>query len=189
MDQGEIREIGPPEVIANRYDTQVLSAKLNGRQHEFPPPTPVRLERVAWTSPALVGEGVTLVGREVVFDVELRCDRLYENALVGLNLVRDEDGVIVASINNRFAFAPDFSEGSCRVDLRPGLNRLRVRIPSLNLGEGAYKVNLVVAPHDKINSAGELLCQAADCQRIAILRRDMKQWVTTELPSCWEVVS
>jgi len=50
-------------------------------------------------------------------------------------------------------------------------------------------VNLTVAPHEKVNSAAELLCHAADCQRIALLRRDMKQWVTTELPSCWEVVA
>ncbi len=189
MDQGEIREIGPPGVIANRYDTQVLSAKLNGKRCEPPPPLPVRLERIAWSSPAIVGEGVALVGCEVVFDVELCSDRLYENAFVGLNLVREEDGVIVASINNRFAFAPDFSEASCRLDLHPGLNRLRVRIPSLNLGEGVYRVNLSVAPHEKVNSASELLCQATDCQRIAILRRDMKQWVTTELPSSWEVVA
>ena len=106
-----------------------------------------------------------------------------------MSLVRDEDGVIVASINNRFAFAPDFSQASSRVDLRPGLNRLRIRIPSLNLGEGLYKVNLTVAPHEKVNSAAELLCHCTDCQRIALLRRDMKQWVTTELPSCWEQVA
>jgi ABC-type polysaccharide/polyol phosphate transport system ATPase subunit len=189
MDRGEIREVGPPDVIANRYDTQVLSARLNGKRCEPPPPSPVRLERLAWTSPEMAGEGVALVGREVVFDVEFRCDRLYENAFLGMSLVRDEDGVIVASINNRFALASDFSEASCRVDLHPGVNRLRVRIPSLNLGEGVYKVNLTVAPHEKINSAGELLCQAMDCQRIAILRRDMKQCVTTELSSCWEVVA
>jgi ABC-type polysaccharide/polyol phosphate transport system ATPase subunit len=188
MEQGEIREVGPPDVIANRYDTQVLSAKLNGKRSQ-PPPSPVRLNRLDWTSSGIVGDGVALVGREVVFDLELSSDRPYENALVGLNLVRDEDGVIVASINNRFAFAPDFSEVSCRLDLHAGLNRLRVRIPSLNLGEGVYKVNLTVAPHEKVNSASELLCQAADCQRIAVLRRDMKQWVTTELPSCWEAVA
>lgn len=188
MDQGEIREVGPPDVIANRYDTQVLSAKRNGKPCE-PPPSPVRLNRLGWTSSAIVGDGVALVGREVVFDLELHSDGLYDNALVGLNLVREEDGVIVASINNRFAFAPDFSEVSCRLDLHPGINRLRVRIPSLNLGEGVYKVNLTVAPHEKVNSASELLCQAADCQRIAVLRRDMKQWVTTELPSCWEAVA
>jgi ABC-type polysaccharide/polyol phosphate transport system ATPase subunit len=189
MDRGEIREIGPPDVIANRYDTQVLSAKRNGRAHEPLRPSPVRLERLAWSSPAMAGEGVALVGREVVFDLELRCDAIYENALVGMSLVRDEDGVIVASINNRFAFAPDFSQASSRVDLRPGLNRLRIRIPSLNLGEGLYKVNLTVAPHEKVNSAAELLCHCTDCQRIALLRRDMKQWVTTELPSCWEQVA
>jgi energy-coupling factor transporter ATP-binding protein EcfA2 len=188
MEQGEIREIGPPDVIANRYDTQVLSAKLNGKRSE-PPPSPVRLARLDWTSPAIVGDGVALVGREVVFDLELSSDRSYENALVGLSLVRDEDGVIVASINNRFALTPDFSDVSCRLDLHPGVNRVRVRIPSLNLGEGVYKVNLTVAPHEKVNSASELLCQAADCQRIAVLRRDMKQWVTTELPSCWEAVA
>lgn len=188
MEQGEIREVGPPDVIANRYDTQVLSAKRSGPRGE-PGPWPVRLRRLDWTSAAIVGDGVALVGREVVFDLELESDRSYENALVGLNLVRDEDGVIVASINNRFAFTPDFSEVSCRLDLHPGVNRLRVRIPSLNLGEGVYKVNLTVAPHEKVNSAAELLCQAVDCQRIAVLRRDMKQWVTTELPSFWEAVA
>jgi len=189
MERGEIREVGPPDVIANRYDTQVLSAKLNGKQHAPPSASPVRLERIAWTSAMMAGDGVALVGREVVFDLELHSDRRYENALVGLSLVRDEDGVIVASINNRFAFGPDFSEAACHLDLQPGRNRLRVRIPSLNLGEGVYKVNLSVAPHEKVNSAAELLCQVADCQRIAVLRRDMKQWVTTELPSCWEMVA
>jgi ABC-type polysaccharide/polyol phosphate transport system ATPase subunit len=189
MDRGEIHEIGPPDVIANHYDTQVLSAKLNGKRHEPPPPSPVRLRHIEWESPAKAGEGVALVGREVVFHVELESDRSYEDAFVGLSLVREEDGVIVASINNRFAFAPDFSEASCRLNLHLGINRLRVRIPSLNLGEGVYKVNLTVAPHEKVNSAGELLCQAADCQRIALLRRDMKQWVTTELPSSWEEVA
>jgi len=188
MEQGEIRQVGPPDVIANLYDAQVLSAKRNGQRGEAPP-SPVRLRRLDWTSPAIVADGVALVGRAVEFDLELESDQRYENALVGLNLVRDEDGVIVASINNRFAFAPDFSEVSCRLDLRPGLNRLRVRIPSLNLGEGVYKVNLTVAPHEKVNCASELLCQAVDCQRIAVLRRDMKQWVTTELPSSWEAVA
>ncbi len=188
MEQGQIREVGPPDVIANLYDALVLSAKRNG-QCGTVTASPVQLRRLAWTSPGNVGEGVALVGREVVFDVELDSDRAYENALVGLSLVRDEDGVIVASINNRFAFAPDFSEASCRLDLHPGLNRLRVRIPALNLGEGVYKVNLIVAPHEKVNSVSELLCQAADCQRIAVLRRDMKQWVTTELPSSWEKVA
>ncbi len=188
MEQGEIREVGPPDVIANRYDTQVLSAKRNGQSGK-PAASPVRLRRLEWTSPACVGDGVALVGRAVVFELELESDRSHENALVGLNLVRDEDGVIVASINNRFAFAPDFSEISCRLDLHPGINRLRVCIPSLNLGEGVYKVNLIVAPHEKVHCDGELLCQATDCQRIAVLRRDMKQWVTTELPSSWEAVA
>ncbi len=189
MDQGEIREIGPPDVIANRYDTQVLSAKRNGKPSEPPPPSPVRLERISWESAAMAGDGVALVGREVVLDLELRSDRSFENAFLGIGLVRDEDGVIVASINNRFAIGPDFSETSRRIDLHAGTNRVRIRIPSLNLGEGVYKVNLTVAPHEKVNSAGDLLCQAQDCQRIALLRRDMKQWVTTELPSCWEVVA
>lgn len=189
MDQGEICEIGPPDAIANRYDTHILSAKRNGKPSEPPPPSPVRLERISWQSASMAGDGVALVGREVVLDLELRSDRSYENAFLGIGLVRDEDGVIVASINNRFAFGPDFSEASSRIDLHAGTNRVRIRIPSLNLGEGVYKVNLTVAPHEKVNGDGDLLCQAHDCQRIALLRRDMKQWVTTELPSCWEVVA
>jgi ABC-type polysaccharide/polyol phosphate transport system ATPase subunit len=200
LENGKILEEGSASDVARVYERRMLSRTTQRLMRESAAndaatlPTATRADirvhnfKISTNAPA--SDGVIPLGSDL--DISFAVDSLInlQKAMVGLQIVRTLDNIVVACISNTAALEP----GTYRLQeiasaIPEGRSMVNVSLPCINLGHGTYTVTLTIGVPDRSTWGAEHLLIAKDIGTFSIEKPGEPQFVAAELSSKWQIGS
>jgi hypothetical protein len=131
---------------------------------------------------------VLTVGRPYTFRLTLDSTIERPNVGVGLQMVCDDARVAFSTAS--YAYLDDAGmERSTTVAVRPGRQRVDIRVARLYLGAGRYFITAGVTPHQNTNSYQEFFDVQWKKWAITVQREGLSQSTVFEQPVSWSVAA
>lgn len=112
-----------------------------------------------------------------------------EDILIGLQLIRTADSIVMASVHTGAIFDGSYSLKEWQVTLEPGENRFAVTFPKLSLGAGTYTLCIGFGRRNRSTWGAERLAFFKDVGAFSIYSEGERQFVAVEPTSVWRRMS
>tara|TARA_Y100001970_G_C14253897_1_gene873727 strand:- start:2182 stop:3351 length:1170 start_codon:yes stop_codon:yes gene_type:complete len=193
IDEGRLVKIGDPTTIAQMYDRIMLERNPEIAVDPYDFEEQLKLDKdVALLECSVAGldsANTILVGQRIVFSFKVRSKVHIKNVFAFVQLVDTADGSTIASLHNRHALNEHYQETPIALDVEAGISTINVEVPYLNASRGKFALNFGMAAADSSYSYDNMLVFARNCIRFKVVRPDLFQNVSIELPTNWSIES
>ena len=129
------------------------------------------------------------VGSDLNVSFSIYANHHVEDVLVGIQLIRTADNIVIASVHNGAIFDRSHNVTELPITIEVGENRFEVVLPSIALGAGTYSLCIGFSKRNRSTWGGERIAFFKNVGGFSIFSEGERQFVAMEPVSLWRKVS